>query len=118
MQMIRRLIAFAVLAVGAPAGSGPLGGPFGGPLTAPPPVPREFRAVWATPIWDRGFQDFPSRTGMTPDEQRAEIRTMLDRSASLGLNTIIMHVRMAGDALYPTSFAPWSSFLSGTSGVG
>src|SRR4051812_1435730 len=114
MQMIRRLIAFAALVIAGPAGPGPLGGP----LTAPPPVPREFRAVWATPIWDRGFQDFPSKPGMTPDQQRAEIRTMLDRSASLGLNTVIMHVRMAGDALYPTRYAPWSAFLSGKSGTG
>jgi uncharacterized lipoprotein YddW (UPF0748 family) len=87
-------------------------------LTDPPPVPREFRAAWMTPIWDRGFKDWPSVPGLTPDAQRAELRSMLDRAAALGLNAVILHVRLAGDALYPTRYAPWSFMLSGTSGVG
>jgi uncharacterized lipoprotein YddW (UPF0748 family) len=86
--------------------------------TAPPAVPREFRAAWATPIWDRGFRDWPTSPNMSAAEQRAELRTMLDRSAAAGLNAIILHVRLAGDALYPTSYAPWSVFLTGRSGVG
>jgi uncharacterized lipoprotein YddW (UPF0748 family) len=87
-------------------------------LTDPPAVPREFRAAWMTPIWDRGFKDWPSTLGMTPDEQRAELRSELDRAAAAGLNAIILHVRLAGDALYPTRYAPWSTMLSGQSGVG
>ena len=87
-------------------------------LTDPPAVPREFRAAWMTPIWDRGFKDWPSVPGLSPDSQRAELRTMLDRAAAIGLNAVILHVRLAGDALYPTKYAPWSSMLSGTSGVG
>jgi uncharacterized lipoprotein YddW (UPF0748 family) len=43
---------------------------------------------------------------------------MLDRAAALGLNAVILHVRLAGDALYPTRYAPWSFMVSGTSGVG
>src|SRR6185437_10439292 len=34
------------------------------------------------------------------------------------LNAVLLHVRMAGDAMYPTTYAPWSAALSGTSGVG
>ena len=86
--------------------------------SAPPPVPREFRAAWATPIWDRGFKDWPTRPDLTPTEQRAELRTMLDNAAAARLNAVIMHVRLAGDALYPTTYAPWSIFLTGKSGVG
>ncbi len=88
------------------------------PLLPPPPVAREFRAAWATPIWDRGFRDWPSKPGLSPDAQRAELRTMLDKAAAAGLNAIILHVRIAGDALYPSSFAPWSAFLEGKQGVG
>jgi uncharacterized lipoprotein YddW (UPF0748 family) len=87
-------------------------------LTDPPVVPREFRAAWMTPIWDRGFKDWPSSPGLSPDAQRAELRSMLDRAAALGLNAVILHVRLAGDALYPTRYAPWSFMLSGASGVG
>ncbi len=86
--------------------------------TAPPSVPREFRAAWATPIWDRGFKDWPTNPDMTTAEQRAELITMLDNAAAAGLNAVVLHVRLAGDALYPTSYAPWSAFLTGQSGVG
>jgi uncharacterized lipoprotein YddW (UPF0748 family) len=37
---------------------------------------------------------------------------------SAGLNAVVLHVRLAGDALYPTIYAPWSAFLTGQSGVG
>ncbi|MDB4874783.1 MAG: hypothetical protein JWM41_1229 [Gemmatimonadetes bacterium] len=104
--MIRRIFCLAALALLAGASRPPL------PLVAPPPVPREFRAAWATPIWDRGFRDWPSKAGLSPDEQRAELRQMLDKSAAAGLNAVILHVRIAGDALYPTPLAPWSAFLS------
>src|SRR6476619_5611114 len=82
------------------------------PPAPPPDVPREFRAAYATPIWTRGFKEWPSRPGLSPDEQRAELRGMIDHAASIGLNAIILHVRLAGDAMYPTPLAPWSAFLS------
>ena len=43
---------------------------------------------------------------------------MLDRAAAARLNAVILHVRLAGDALYPTTYAPWSVYLTGHSGVG
>jgi len=86
------------------------------PLETPPPVPREFRAAWATPIWDRGFRDWPSAAGLSPDSQRAELRAMLDHASAIGINAIILHVRIAGDAMYPTKYAPWSALLTGASG--
>jgi uncharacterized lipoprotein YddW (UPF0748 family) len=87
-------------------------------LPPPPPVAREFRAAWATPIYDRGFRDWPSKPGLSPDAQRAELRSMLDNAVAAGLNAVILHVRIAGDAMYPTTYAPWSAFLSGRQGVG
>jgi len=68
-------------------------------LEPPPPVPREFRAAWVTPIWDRGFRDWPSASGLSPDSQRAELRAMLDHASAIGLNVLILHVRLAGDAI-------------------
>lgn len=89
-----------------------------GPSVMPPPpaVTREFRAAFVTPIWDRGFRGWPSAPGLSPDSQRAELRSLLDRAASAGLNAVILHVRLAGDAMYPTHLAPWSAFLSERSG--
>src|SRR5512142_3404176 len=113
VNMLRRTLSLLALVAGTRAAS-----QVPQLLTDPPVVPREFRAAWMTPMWDRGFKDWPSALGMTPEAQRAELRTMLDRAAALGLNAVILHVRLAGDALYPTRYAPWSVMLSGTSGVG
>src|SRR6185436_120004 len=71
----------------------------------PPVVPREFRAAWATPILDQGIRDWPSTPGLSPDSQRAEMRAMLDGARDAGLNAVILHVRLAGDAMYPTALA-------------
>jgi uncharacterized lipoprotein YddW (UPF0748 family) len=83
----------------------------------PPPVPREFRAAWISPIYDLNIRDWPSSSNLSADEQRAELRYQLDQAQAIGLNAVILHVRIAGDALYPTNLAPWSAFLTGTSGV-
>jgi beta-glucosidase-like glycosyl hydrolase/uncharacterized lipoprotein YddW (UPF0748 family) len=81
---------------------------------APPAVQREFRGVWVASVSNI---DWPSRSGLPPDSQRAELRTILDRAAALGLNAVILQVRPAGDALYPSPHEPWSEYLTGTMGV-
>jgi uncharacterized lipoprotein YddW (UPF0748 family) len=119
--MLSRLfvIAFAVVSAStASAQVTPSGATDAAPLAPPPVVPREFRAAWVTPIYDRGFRDWPSAPGLTPDQQRAELDALLDDAAAIGLNAVILHVRLAADALYPTKYAPWSALLSGQSGVG
>ncbi|MFI5228566.1 MAG: glycoside hydrolase family 10 protein [Gemmatimonadales bacterium] len=83
---------------------------------APPTIAREFRAAWVTPMPDRGFRDWPSAPGLSADSQKTELRSLLDRAAALGLNAIILHVRLASDALYPSNYAPWSAALSGRPG--
>ena len=82
----------------------------------PPPVAREFRAAWLSPVASNN-SDWPSRPGLSADSQKAELIALLDRAKAVGLNAVILHVRMAGDAIYPSKLAPWSAFLSGTSGV-
>jgi uncharacterized lipoprotein YddW (UPF0748 family) len=80
---------------------------------APPPIAREFRAAWASPI-EGG--DWPSRPGLSVDEQKAELREMLDRAREDGLNAVLLHVRTAADALYPSRRVPWSRYLLGRDG--
>ncbi len=75
----------------------------------PPPVAREFRAAWVSPV-EGG--EWPSRVGMTDAEQQAQLVGLFDRAAAIGLNAVILHVRPAADALYPTPRAPWSSYLT------
>ena len=74
---------------------------------------REFRGVWLTTIWNRGW---PSRKGMSVEEQQRELRQILDAIKSLNLNAVIWQVRPTGDAMYPTELEPWSDWLTGTQG--
>ncbi|MEN9627130.1 MAG: hypothetical protein RJA10_356 [Pseudomonadota bacterium] len=79
----------------------------------PPPVPREFRAAWVATVANI---DWPSRPGLPARAQRAEMLTLLDRAADLGLNALVLQVRPAADALYPSALEPWSEYLTGASG--
>ena len=81
-----------------------------GAQPTPPPIAREFRAAWISPT-EGG--DWPSRPGLSIDEQKAELAEVLDRAKADGLNAVVLHVRTAADALYPTSRAPWSRYLVG-----
>lgn len=81
---------------------------------APPPAPREFRGVWVATVANI---DWPSKPGLPTAQQRAEIDAILDRAQALKLNAIVLQVRPAADAMYPSSLEPWSEFLTGTQGL-
>jgi uncharacterized lipoprotein YddW (UPF0748 family) len=61
--------------------------------------------------------DWPSRKSLSADQQKAEMIDILDRAASTGINTIVFHVRPAGDAVYSSQLEPWASLLSGQQGT-
>lgn len=83
------------------------------PAEMPPPAPREFRAAWIASVANI---DWPSRPGLSVRELRAEMKTLLDTAASVGLNAVILQVRPAADALYASPFEPWSEYLTGQQG--
>lgn len=60
--------------------------------------------------------DWPSRPGLGTDEQKAELLALLDRAVELRLNAIIFQVRTSCDALYLSSYEPWSEYLTGQMG--
>ena len=74
---------------------------------------HDFRAVWVTTVINL---DFPSRAGLTNDEIKDEIRYIVNHSADIGLNAIILQVRPEGDAIYPSDIFPWSRYITGTQG--
>src|SRR5579871_5747930 len=73
----------------------------------------EFRATWVASVENI---DWPSKRGLATDSQRAEFIRLLDMHQRNGLNAVIVQVRPAADALYPSSYEPWSEWLSGTQG--
>ena len=79
-----------------------------------PPVPREFRGVWVATVDNI---DWPSRPGLPADSQRAELIRIFDRAVELNLNAIVLQVRPAADALYPSQLEPWSEYLTGQAGA-
>ncbi len=79
----------------------------------PPPSPRELRGAWVATVANI---DWPSRAGLSAAQQRSEALALLDRARALNLNLLVLQVRPAGDALYPSALEPWSEFLSGEQG--
>jgi uncharacterized lipoprotein YddW (UPF0748 family) len=82
-------------------------------LDAPPPAPREFRGAWVASV-NNG--NWPSKPGLTVEQQKAEMLRILDTATNLHLNAIILQVRPAADALYPSDLEPWSQYLTGVQG--
>ena len=83
-------------------------------IAAPPEPPREFRGAWITVVASN--QDWPSKPGLTVEQQKAELISLLDRAAQLHLNAVIFQVRPACDAMYASPIEPWSAYLTGTQG--
>lgn len=80
--------------------------------TIPSPK-REFRGVWVATVANI---DWPSKPGLSTNEQKAELLALLDQAVKLKLNAVIFQVRPASDALYPSPYEPWSEFLTGQMG--
>ena len=74
---------------------------------------REFRGVWVATV---NNIDWPSKSGLTTDQQKKEVIEILDRHVKNGMNAIILQIRPASDALYPSDLEPWSRYLTGTPG--
>ncbi|MFD8640570.1 glycoside hydrolase family 10 protein [Streptomyces zaomyceticus] len=113
----------AVLAVTGPAGeagpdpaspAGPAGGTGAGAgARAGAKARRAFRGMWIATVANR---DWPSRGGLTADEQRTELLAHLDTAVARRLNAVVLQVRPTADALWPSPYEPWAQCLTGTQG--
>jgi uncharacterized lipoprotein YddW (UPF0748 family) len=74
---------------------------------------REFRAAWVATVANI---DWPSKPGLSTDEQKQEMINLLDDAARMNLNAIILQVRPSCDAIYESKLEPWSEFLTGKMG--
>lgn len=50
------------------------------------------------------------------DEFRKNIGTAYDNCVNMGLNTVYVHLRPYGDAIYKSDYYPWSKYCTGTVG--
>lgn len=71
---------------------------------------HEFRGAWMHTI----FQSQYSR--QSTDENKAYLRSQLDKLKAAGVNAVVFQVRPQADALYPSELEPWSRHLTGKAG--
>lgn len=82
-------------------------------LSIDKPANYEFRGVWIATVDNT---DWPSKGMVDPDNQRAEFIRQLDLHKKNGMNAVIVQVRPAADAFYPSPYEPWSQWLTGVQG--
>ncbi len=82
-------------------------------LPAKPTVEREFRAAWVATVSNINW---PSKPGLTTQQQQAEAIQLLDFLKEHQFNAVIFQVRPQADALYNSAIEPWSYFLTGKQG--
>jgi uncharacterized lipoprotein YddW (UPF0748 family) len=73
----------------------------------------EFRGVWVATVDNI---DFPSTKFLNTESQKAEFINLLDMHKRNGMNAVVVQIRPAADAFYPSQYEPWSEWLSGTQG--
>ncbi|MDQ2863698.1 MAG: family 10 glycosylhydrolase [Bacteroidota bacterium] len=73
----------------------------------------EFRGVWVATVDNI---DFPSNKFLNSFSQRAEFVNLLDMHKRNGMNAVVVQIRPAADAFYPSQYEPWSEWLTGTQG--
>ena len=83
------------------------------PNTAPVQAMREFRAAWVATVANINW---PSKPGLSTDDQKKEAIELLDFLQKHHFNAVILQVRPQCDALYKSDLEPWSYYLSGEQG--
>jgi uncharacterized lipoprotein YddW (UPF0748 family) len=91
------------LAGGGPGTVGTCGG-------AQVDAPRELRGMWLTTVLNI---DWPSQSGLSEQQVKQEYLGWLDVAQRYHHNAIFVHIRPSGDALWPSTYAPWTQWLTG-----
>ena len=74
----------------------------------------ELRGVWVATV---DLIDFPSKTGLSADELRKELATIMDNCVKWGLNAVFLQVHPKADALYKSSYFPSSQYITNLQGA-
>jgi uncharacterized lipoprotein YddW (UPF0748 family) len=73
----------------------------------------EFRGVWISTVTNI---DWPAAGDWDSEKQKASFIRLLDMHKANGMNVMIVQVRPAADAFYPSRYEPWSQWLTGMQG--
>ncbi len=81
---------------------------------APTAPVAEMRGAWIATSFNI---DWPSKPGLSVDQQKMEFDSLLDVLKAMNMNAVFVQIRPAGDAMYKSPNVPWSKFLTGQQGV-
>src|SRR5258708_40007803 len=85
------------------------------PANLDPPEPiREFRGLRVGTVKNI---DWPSRPGLSTEQQKSELPALLALALLLKLTAVILHVRPRSHALYDSTNEPWSGVSTGRVGA-
>jgi len=73
----------------------------------------EFRGVWVATVENI---DFPSSRNLSTQQQKDQFIKLLEMHKRNGMNALIVQIRPASDAFYPSQYEPWSEYLTGKQG--
>ncbi|MDP3437844.1 MAG: family 10 glycosylhydrolase [Bacteroidales bacterium] len=71
---------------------------------------HEWRAVWIATV---NNIDWPSRPGLSSQEQQKELIEYLDLFKKMNFNAVVFQVRPTADAFFFSKYEPWSIYLTG-----
>jgi uncharacterized lipoprotein YddW (UPF0748 family) len=107
--LVLLLVAFSLGAAAPAATAAPAS-----QCTPDPAAPKQqLRAEWIASVTNI---DWPSRPGLTADQQKAELVRWYDEAVALNLNAVVVQIRPTADAFWPSALEPWSQWLTGAQG--
>ena len=74
----------------------------------------DLRGVWVASVLNI---DYPAHPVTDSEVLKSEALKILDNAAATGFNAVILQVRPTSDALYKSSYYPWSKYLTGSQGL-
>lgn len=83
---------------------------------------REMRSAWVATVWnldwpkDNSGADYQGTTATHRDNQKTYLRNMIQKLKDSGFNAVNFQVRSMCDAMYESSYEPWSVALTGKRG--
>ena len=77
---------------------------------------HEFRATWLATVSGIDWPETKATNDATREQQKQELIDILDKMKAGNLNAVCFQVRSLCDAMYQSSYEPWSIALTGTRG--
>ena len=78
---------------------------------------REMRTVWIATVSNIDWPQTRGTSATVQQKQKKQLTDLLDGFVKTNMNAVCLQVRPMADALYRSSYEPWSSYVSGTRGV-